>query len=52
MEKIAYDDLNGGATDENVSILTSRINQKLENAIRENPEQWLWVHRRFKHIQK
>ena len=52
IEKIIYDDLNGGATDENVSILTSRINQKLESSIRENPEQWLWVHRRFKHIQK
>jgi Kdo2-lipid IVA lauroyltransferase/acyltransferase len=52
LDKITYDDLKGGATDENVTILTTRINAKLENAIRECPEQWLWVHRRFKHIQE
>lgn len=52
IDKIKYDDLKGGATDENVQILTERINKKLEAAIRENPDQWLWVHRRFKHIKK
>ena len=52
ISKISYDDLAGGATDENIQILTSRINAKLENAIRECPEQWLWVHKRFKHIQE
>ena len=52
ISKISYDDLEGGATDENVAILTGRINQKLEDAIRECPEQWLWVHRRFKHVQE
>lgn len=52
VDVIKYDDLLGGATDENVQKLTDRINQKLEKAIRENPEQWLWIHRRFKHIKQ
>jgi KDO2-lipid IV(A) lauroyltransferase len=52
MDKINYDDLVGGATEENITILTTRINAKLENAIREHPDQWLWVHRRFKHIKE
>jgi len=52
VDKIEYDDLQGGATDENVQLLTDRINQKLEVAIRENPEQWLWIHRRFKHLKQ
>jgi Kdo2-lipid IVA lauroyltransferase/acyltransferase len=37
VSKINYDDLVGGATDENVAELTARINQKLEMAIREAP---------------
>jgi len=49
IDKINYDDINE-FTDENVAILTQRINKKLENVIRENPSQWLWFHRRFKHI--
>lgn len=52
VDKITYEDLLGGATEENVQILTDRINEKLEAAIRENPDQWLWVHRRFKHIKQ
>ena len=52
VDKILYDDLIGGATDENVQKLTDRINEKLESAIRENPDQWLWIHRRFKHLKK
>lgn len=52
VDKILYDDLIGGATNENIQILTDRINQKLETAIRENPDQWLWIHRRFKHVKQ
>lgn len=52
VDKIDYSDLKGGATDENVQTLTERINQKLEHAIRENPDQWLWLHRRFKHVKE
>lgn len=49
MDMIKYDDLKE-YNDENVLILTERINKKLEAAIRANPAQWLWFHRRFKHI--
>jgi Kdo2-lipid IVA lauroyltransferase/acyltransferase len=49
IDKIEYDDLKE-YNDENVLILTERINKKLENAIRANPSQWLWFHRRFKHL--
>ena len=49
VEEIKYDDLTE-LNDENVRILTERINKMLENIIRENPEQWLWFHRRFKHL--
>ena len=47
-ENIGYSDLNG-LNDDNVKILTERINKKLEKVIRDNPSQWLWFHRRFKH---
>ncbi len=33
---------------EDVSRITTRINQLLENDIRQYPEQWLWVHNRWK----
>ncbi len=49
IDKIEYDDLKE-YNEQNVMILTERINKKLENAIRANPSQWLWFHRRFKHI--
>lgn len=33
--------------DESVRLILTQINRRLEDWIRENPEQWLWVHRRF-----
>jgi Kdo2-lipid IVA lauroyltransferase/acyltransferase len=48
-EKITYDDLKE-YTDENVNLLTQRIQTMFENVIRKNPGQWLWFHKRFKHI--
>ena len=33
---------------EDLQADTTRINQLIENVIREMPEQYLWVHRRFK----
>ena len=38
-----------GVTPDNIRILTERHVQALENGIRENPGQWLWQHRRWKH---
>jgi KDO2-lipid IV(A) lauroyltransferase len=34
--------------DEEVERLTQRCNEELEKAIREDPTQWLWFHRRWK----
>jgi len=40
-----------GYNEENVRILTERHVKVLENAIREQPGQWLWFHRRWKHAE-
>jgi KDO2-lipid IV(A) lauroyltransferase len=34
--------------DKTLLILTERFNRKLEEIIRKHPEQWMWVHRRWK----
>ncbi|MAF92975.1 MAG: lysophospholipid acyltransferase family protein [Bdellovibrionota bacterium] len=34
--------------DQTVALMTQKYNTVLENIIREHPEQWLWVHRRWK----
>ncbi len=47
-ENIAYADLRD-SSEKNIIELTQRMQTKLENFIRENPEQWLWFHKRFKH---
>jgi KDO2-lipid IV(A) lauroyltransferase len=31
-----------------VKAVTTRINSAVEKAVREYPEQWLWVHKRWK----
>ena len=46
-QEIPSDDLDG-ATEENVRILTERHVNALEDAIRKQPGQWLWLHRRWK----
>lgn len=45
---LSFDDLEGGATPENIRIVTEAHVRQLERAIRENPDQWLWMHRRWK----
>ena len=35
--------------DEKVKVLSERILRHLENFIRQYPEQWLWMHKRWKH---
>jgi Kdo2-lipid IVA lauroyltransferase/acyltransferase len=44
------DDLNG-ASDENVLELTRRQVEMTEALIRQKPEQWMWMHKRWKHVQ-
>ncbi|MEC9283985.1 MAG: lysophospholipid acyltransferase family protein, partial [Bdellovibrionota bacterium] len=34
--------------DQTVALMTQKYNTVLETIIREHPEQWLWVHRRWK----
>jgi KDO2-lipid IV(A) lauroyltransferase len=50
-EPVKYDDMNG-YTEENIIELTQRMQKALENVIRENPSQWLWFHKRFKHVKQ
>jgi KDO2-lipid IV(A) lauroyltransferase len=38
-----------GTTEEQVDELTRRHTAMLERKIREHPEQWLWMHKRWKH---
>ena len=49
IEKVDFSDLKG-SSDENLQLFTDRINKNFERVISENPEQWLWFHKRFKHI--
>lgn len=37
-------------TEENIRALTQEHTTMLEDVIRKNPDQWLWFHRRFKHV--
>ncbi len=48
VEEVKTDDLTG-YSDENVVELTRRHVAILEQYIRRYPEQWLWMHRRWKH---
>ena len=38
----------GGRGSEDVAALTQRLTSIIEGWVRENPEQWLWLHRRWK----
>ena len=41
-------DYDKGATDENVLDITQRCTAMLEEQIRQHPDHWLWMHRRWK----
>jgi KDO2-lipid IV(A) lauroyltransferase len=36
-----------GNSDEDVVALSTRINEAIEECVRERPSQWLWIHRRW-----
>lgn len=36
-----------GNSDADVQALTARINEAIEDCVRERPSQWLWIHRRW-----
>ncbi|MDD4309390.1 MAG: lysophospholipid acyltransferase family protein [Candidatus Cloacimonetes bacterium] len=37
-------------TEDNVMFILSGVNQRVEAQIRKYPEQWFWVHKRWKHV--
>jgi KDO2-lipid IV(A) lauroyltransferase len=39
-----------GFSDENVFVLTQRQVRMTEEIIRQYPEQWMWMHKRWKHV--
>jgi Kdo2-lipid IVA lauroyltransferase/acyltransferase len=47
---VPSDDLDG-VSDENILELTRRQVQLTEKIIRQCPEQWMWMHKRWKHVQ-
>ena len=48
-QEIQTDDLKG-FSDENVETLTQRHVSLTEEIIRKNPDQWMWMHKRWKHV--
>lgn len=46
-EEICTNDLNG-ASEENIQIVTQRATTRLEERIREYPDHWFWMHKRWK----
>lgn len=49
IEEIRTSDLQG-ASNENVRILTQRHVEATESIIRKYPGQWMWMHKRWKHV--
>jgi len=47
LEEVDHSDLDG-ATDENLHELTQRHARILERVVREHPEHWFWMHKRWK----
>jgi Kdo2-lipid IVA lauroyltransferase/acyltransferase len=47
---VPSDDLNG-VSDKSILELTRRQVQMTEEIIRQYPEQWMWMHKRWKHVQ-
>jgi len=40
--------LEQGSTERNISFMTQRYTSKIEEIVTMHPEQWLWIHRRWK----
>ena len=49
LSEVQTDDLKD-ASEDNVRILTQRHVKMTEDIIREHPEQWMWMHKRWKHV--
>jgi len=46
---VPTDDLSG-ESGENIAVLTQRQVRMTEDLIRKHPEQWMWMHKRWKHV--
>lgn len=47
-EEIPVKDLITDDKDASILAITQRFNDKIEEVVRKHPEQWMWVHRRWK----
>ena len=43
---IAFED--NGARDQNIAFMTQKYTDKIEDIVRKYPDQWMWIHRRWK----
>jgi KDO2-lipid IV(A) lauroyltransferase len=48
-ERLSYDEFENDS-DDNITALTQKIQSRFEEIIIKNPGQWLWLHKRFKHL--
>ncbi|MCC6932681.1 MAG: hypothetical protein IT292_05450 [Deltaproteobacteria bacterium] len=48
VEQVFYDDLANLDKEEQIVQITQRLNDILERLIRQHPDNWFWIHRRFK----
>lgn len=49
VEEVASNDIQG-SREEQVSVLTERHVRMTESVIRNHPDQWMWMHKRWKHV--
>lgn len=44
--------LDNGTRDENIAVMTQKYTDKIESIIRLKPNQWMWIHRRWKEFRE
>ncbi len=45
-EEVSF--LEQGSTDKNIAFMTQQYTSKIEQIVKKYPDQWLWIHRRWK----
>ena len=46
LQPIVFQDV--GPTEQNIAVMTQTYTDKIEEIVRRHPEQWMWIHRRWK----